>query len=45
MNLIDKYKLNDPVCKTRLNKSELVISTFAINLLITSFTCYGSAGL
>ena len=33
MNLIDKYKLNDPVCKIRLNKSELVISTFAINLL------------
>lgn len=33
MNLIDKYKLNDPVCKTRLNKSELIIATLAINLL------------
>ena len=33
MNLIDKYKLDDPVCKARLNKSELVISTMAINLL------------
>lgn len=33
MNLIDKYKLNDPVCKTRLQKSELIIATIAINLL------------
>lgn len=33
MNLIDKYKLDDPACKARLNKSELVVSTLAINLL------------
>lgn len=33
MHLIDKYKLNDPVCKVRLSKVELVVSTFAINLL------------
>jgi len=33
MNLIDKYKLNDPACKTRLQKSELIIATIAINLL------------
>lgn len=33
MNLIDKFNLNDPVCKFRLNRSELVLSTVAINLL------------
>jgi len=33
MNLIDKYKLNNPVCRFRLNKHELMISTLAINLL------------
>ncbi|MDA9163257.1 ABC transporter transmembrane domain-containing protein [Rickettsiaceae bacterium] len=33
MNLIDKYKLDDPVCNFRLNKSELIISTLAVNLL------------
>jgi len=33
MNLIDKYKLDDPACKARLNKTELVTSTLAINLL------------
>jgi ATP-binding cassette, subfamily C, bacterial LapB len=33
MNLIDKYKLNDPVCKFRLDKSEVVLSSLAINIL------------
>ncbi len=33
MNLIDRFKLNDPDCKFRLNKNELVVSTLAINLL------------
>jgi ATP-binding cassette subfamily C protein LapB len=33
MNLIDKYKLDDPACNARLNKSELIVSTLAINLL------------
>ena len=33
MNLIDKFKLNDPVCKFRLNKHELLLSTLTINLL------------
>ena len=33
MNLIDKYNLDDPVCKTRLRKSELIVATIAINLL------------
>lgn len=33
MNLIDKFNLNDPVCKFRLNKYEVVLSTLAVNLL------------
>ena len=33
MNLIDKFKLNDPVCKFRLDKSEVVLSSLAINVL------------
>ena len=33
MDLIDKFNLDDPPCKTRLRKSELVIATIAINLL------------
>ncbi|MBN8522785.1 MAG: ATP-binding cassette domain-containing protein [Rickettsiales bacterium] len=33
MNLIDKFNLNDPVCKFRLNKFEVVLSTLAVNLL------------
>lgn len=33
MDLIDKYNLKDPVCKFRLNKSELVLSTLAVNIL------------
>ena len=33
MNLIDKFNLNDPACKFRLKKSELIVSTLAINLL------------
>ena len=33
MDLIDKFKLDDPPCKIRLRKSELIISTIAINLL------------
>ena len=32
-DLIDKFKLNDPPCKFRLKKSELIISTLAINFL------------
>ena len=33
MNLIDKFNLNDPDCKFRLNKYEVVLSTLAVNLL------------
>ena len=33
MNLIDKFNLNNPVCKFRLNKYEVVLSTLAVNLL------------
>ena len=33
MNLIDKFNLNDPICKFRLNKFEIVLSSLAINLL------------
>ena len=33
MNLIDKFKLNDPVCKFRLDKSEVILSSLAINVL------------
>ena len=33
MDLIDKYKLDDPACHFRLNKSELIVSTLAVNLL------------
>jgi ATP-binding cassette, subfamily C, bacterial LapB len=33
MNLIDRHKLTDPACKARLNKSELITATVAINLL------------
>lgn len=33
MNLIDKFDLKNPECKHRLRKSELVMSTLAINLL------------
>lgn len=32
-NFIDKYKLSDPPCKFRINKTELIVSTAAINLL------------
>ncbi len=33
MNLIDKFNLNDPDCKFRLNKYEVVLSTLTVNLL------------
>lgn len=33
MSLIDKYHLTDPVCETKLKKSELIISTIAINIM------------
>lgn len=33
MDIIDQYKLNDPVCSAKLNKYELIVSTLAINLL------------
>ncbi|PCJ25061.1 MAG: ABC transporter [Rickettsiales bacterium] len=33
MNLIDKYNLNDPACKFRLNKPELIVSSLAVNLI------------
>ena len=33
MNLLDKFDLKNPSCKFRLHKSELIISTFSINLL------------
>ncbi|MGC0371589.1 MAG: hypothetical protein DGJ47_000280 [Rickettsiaceae bacterium] len=33
MDLIGKHQLNDPECKFRLNKTELIIASFAANLL------------
>lgn len=33
MELIDEFELNDPKCNFRINKSEIILSSFAINLL------------